>query len=63
MYIDKLYDSVTSLYKLDQIGEFEGKLRLGEMPLVSVALLGGIGLTWVGILTYVGVSYFKKQKN
>ena len=62
-YIDKLYDSVTSLYKLDQIGEFEGKLRLGEMPLVSVALLGGIGLTWVGILTYVGVSYFKKQKN
>ena len=61
-YIDKLYDDVTALYRLDQIGSFDGKLRLGELPATSVALLCGIGLTWVGIITYVGVSYFKKRR-
>lgn len=62
-YIDKLYDDVTALYRLDQIGSFDGKLRLGELPATSVALLCGIGLTWGGIITYVGVSYLKKRRS
>ena len=62
-YITNLYSDVTALYRLDQIGEFTGKLRLGKLPWVSVALLSGIGLTWVGIISYVSVSYFKNKKH
>ena len=61
-YIDKLYGDVTALYRLDQIGEFEGKLRLGSMPTGSILLLSGLGLTWVGIITYVAVDYFRKKQ-
>jgi multiple sugar transport system substrate-binding protein len=61
-YIDKLYESVTSLYRLDQIEAAEGKIRLGKMPALSVALLSGIGITWLGIGVYAGVSLLKKRK-
>ena len=61
-YIDKLYDNVSSLYRLDQIGLYEGKLRLGELPAESVALLSGIGVVWLGIIAYAVVSHIKKQK-
>ncbi len=62
-YIDALYDSVTSLYRLDQIAAAEGKIRLGKMPATSIALLSGIGITWVGIITYLAVSTVKKRKH
>ena len=62
-YIDNLYSSMTSLYRLDQIGKLEGKIRLGEMPTTSILLLSGIGVAWVGIITYVGISYYKKRKS
>ena len=62
-YITKLYSDVTALYRLDQIGEYTGKLRLGEMPAVSIALLTGLGVAWVGIITYVSVSYFKNKRH
>jgi multiple sugar transport system substrate-binding protein len=61
-YIDTLYKDITALYRLDQIGEFEGKLRLGDMPLDSILLLSGIGLTWVGIITYAAIGYLKKKQ-
>ena len=61
-YIDKLYDNVTSLYRLDQIGEFEGKIRLGKMPLGSILLISGIGVTWLGIIGYVSFDYFRKKQ-
>ena len=61
-YIDKLYESVTSQYRLDQIEASEGKIRLGKMPALSVALLSGIGVTWLGIGVYAGVSLLKKRK-
>ena len=61
-YIDKLYSSVTSLYRLDQIDGYTGKIRLGKMPAMSIALLSGIGITWLGIAAYVGVSYYKNHK-
>ena len=54
---------MTSLYRLDQIGKLEGKIRLGEMPTTSILLLSGIGVAWVGIITYVGISYYKKRKS
>ncbi len=62
-YIDNLYNDVTALYRLDQIGSYDGKLRLGKMPATSIALLCGIGVTWVGIIIYVSLSYFKKRKH
>ena len=61
-YIDKLYDSVTSLYRLDQIETFDGKIRLGAMPPLSIVLLVGLGVTWLGIIAYFIVSLIKKQK-
>ena len=61
-YIDKLYDSVTALYRLDQIEAAEGKIRLGKMPPLSIALLVGIGATWLGIGVYSLVSLLKKRK-
>ena len=61
-YIDTLYNDITSLYRLDQIEAAEGKIRLGEMPMISIALLGGIGVTWIGILGYLCVSTLKKRK-
>ena len=61
-YIDKLYDSVTALYRLDQIEASEGKIRLGKLPPLSVALLSGIGITWVGIGCAFLVSILKKRK-
>ena len=61
-YIDRLYSNVTALYRLDQIGSFNGKLRLGEMPIESVLLLSGIGVVWLGIIAYVCASYFKNKK-
>ena len=60
-YIDKLYESVTSLYRLDQIEASEGKIRLGRMPALSIALLCGIGVAWLGIITYFGVSKLKNR--
>jgi multiple sugar transport system substrate-binding protein len=61
-FIANLYEDVTKLYRLDQIGNFDGKLRLGDLPATAVALLCGIGATWIGIITYVVISYYKKQK-
>ena len=62
-FIDKLYQDVTSLYRLDQIGSFDGKLRLGDLPLGSILLLSGLGVTWLGIITFAVISYRKKRKD
>lgn len=62
-YIDRLYSNVTSLYRLDQIGSYDGKLRLGRMPVESILLLSGIGAVWLGIIAYVGIGYFKNKKS
>jgi multiple sugar transport system substrate-binding protein len=61
-YIDKLYNDVTSLYRLDQIEASTGKIRLGEMPTVSIGLMAGIGICWVGIVGYVSVEEIRRRK-
>jgi multiple sugar transport system substrate-binding protein len=61
-YIDKLYKDVTSLYRLDQIEASTGKIRLGEMPTVSIGLMAGIGICWVGIVGYVSVEEIRRRK-
>lgn len=53
-YIDKLFDDVTSLYRLDSIGGQRGTTgELGPLPTTAKVLLSAIGAAWIGILAYV----------
>ena len=54
-WLDKLFDSVTSLYRLDQGGGASavGKAELGPLPTASKLLLSALALVWVCILLYV----------
>lgn len=61
-YIDKLYEEMTSLYRLDQISSAEGKVKLGPLPGESVALLWALGICWMGILGYCAWDATKKRK-
>lgn len=64
-YMDKLYEDVNSLYRLDQLGSSTTgqKADLGEMPVPSKVLLSAIGGAWVIIVVYVTVVSLKKRKN
>ncbi len=63
-YMEKLFENVTSLYRLDSSGSVNagGKAELGELPGTAKALLGGLGIAWGLILLYVGLEAFKKRK-
>ena len=64
-FIDALYPKMVSLYRLDQLqtGEEETGLNrdLGALPTTSVALLAGVGVTWLGIITYVVADHIRAQ--
>lgn len=60
-YMEKLFDDVSSLYRLNQ-GSASGKADLGPLPKTSVALLGAIGLAWVLIIAYLIRERLKKRK-
>lgn len=63
-YIEKLYDDVTSLYRLGQGSEAAfGKKELGELPKLSVFLLAALAVTWIFIGLYVGWNVVKKKKH
>ncbi|MDO4303532.1 MAG: extracellular solute-binding protein [Bacillota bacterium] len=67
-YIDKLYDDITSLYRLDQIGGQNaqaalGKADLGELPKTSVILLASLAAAWVLIILYVVFQMVKRKRN
>ena len=53
-YMAKLYDSVTSLYRLDQ-------RALGPLPAPAKALLFTLGGVWVLMAVYGGVQLVKKK--
>ena len=55
-YMEEMFSSVTSLYRLDQIVTSEGsggKKDLGPLPAGSKALIGALVLAWVLIGLYV----------
>jgi multiple sugar transport system substrate-binding protein len=58
-YIAKLYEDMTSLYRLDGLsgGSLSGKAELGELPAASIALMVVLGATWVCL-----AAYFIKEK-
>lgn len=63
-YMEKLFDEITALYRLDQISTSgSGKADLGEMPAASVILISTLVLVWVIIILYVAYDRYKKRKN
>jgi len=62
-YMDKLFDSMTSLYRLDQSGAAQtvGKAELGELPTASVVLLLSLAGCWLVMGEYWLVSSIKKR--
>ena len=60
-YIDDLFSSVTSLYRLDQISRNDDvPQELGPLPATSKALIGILVCAWILILLYLAVSALKK---
>ena len=54
-YMETLFDSVESLYRLDQNGtsaDSVGKAELGPLPAASKLLLGSLGAVWLCIGAY-----------
>ena len=61
-YMAKLYDSVTSLYRLDQRSALSaGSGSLGPLPAPARALLVTLGCAWALIAVYAGVQLVKKR--
>lgn len=62
-YMEKLYDDVTSLYRLDQKStSVTGKAELGPLPKTAVILLSALGLAWLLIIVYVCREAVKHRK-
>lgn len=62
-YIGKLYEDVTSLYRLQSTMQTtSGKKDLGALPPMAVALLAGLGITWALIGVYVAREALRKRK-
>ena len=61
-YMDKLFEDVTALYHLgEQSGTVAVQEDLGPLPTEAVILLSGLGIIWIGIITYV--IWQKKREN
>ena len=61
-YLDRMFDDVMSLYRLDQLnGRASENEDLGPLPLEAKALLGGLAAVWVLILIYAGRQYLKNK--
>lgn len=62
-YMEKLFDDVTSLYRLDQTSRTAaGKQELGKLPLTSVFLLTALGIAWISIILYVCIDIYVRKK-
>lgn len=66
-YMDKLYEDVTSLYRLQSTMQTSSdKKDLGALPPMAAALLSGLAITWALIGVYVvreAVKNRKKRQN
>lgn len=67
-YFTKLFDDMTSLYRLDQISRgtnasAEGKTDLGPLPEESIILISTLAIVWVLIVTYVACMQIKRKRN
>jgi len=66
-FLAKLFDDMTSLYRLDQLevqgGGGQGEKVLGELPKGSKMLLGVLAGAWVLILLYGAFQLVKSKRN
>lgn len=63
-YMEKLFDDVTSLYRLGQASQTAaGKQDLGKLPHTSVLLLAALGVTWVLIILYAAADLMKRNNS
>ena len=66
-FLSKLFDDMTSLYRLDQLevqgGGGQGEKVLGELPKGSKMLLGVLAGAWVLILLYGAIQLVKSKRN
>lgn len=63
-YMEKLYDDISSLYRLNRIGPtFSSKANLGPLPTASVALLVSLACIWLLIGIYALHTFRKNKKN
>ncbi len=66
-YMEKLYDDVTSLYRLDsgsgRSAEGAANRDLGPLPKASVALLIVLGFVWVLIAVYCSGNLIREKKS
>ncbi|MDE7260998.1 MAG: extracellular solute-binding protein [Oscillospiraceae bacterium] len=66
-YMERLYDDVTALYRLDQPGASgvtaaSGKEDLGPLPGTAAALLASLAGVWALILVYFVVQLVRRKK-
>ena len=63
-YMERLYDDVTALYRLDQPGTAAaaGKEELGPLPSTAVGLLASLAVAWVLIIAYLAMQTAKKKR-
>ena len=64
-YMEKLFDSVESLYRLDQSGaaaQTAGKAELGPLPRASRLLLGSLAGIWLCMGVYALLALRKKRE-
>ena len=61
-YMEGLFEEVSALYRLDQIGTSPGKVSLGPLPAASRALLISLAVSWVCMGVYVAVDKKKKKE-
>ena len=62
-YIKNLYANVTSLYKLNQLTGSGAEQELGKLPPLSVGLILGISVIWLGFGAYYVYNAQKKKKS
>ena len=67
-YLEKLYDNINSLYRLDQLGIQNSRAsvernNLGPLPKVSVILLLSLAFAWVFIIAYAVYEILKRKRN
>ena len=62
-FFTKLFDDMTSLYRLDQTaaGSVQ-KQDFGKMPVMAVSLIATISVIWICIGIYQGVAVVKNRK-
>lgn len=62
-YFDELFDEVSSLYRLDEVGAVSSEREeLGELPMVSKMLIGVLSFVWVCIIAYALCDILKNRK-